>query len=353
MKNVIKFAKDNGMDFETKTSFLGLRKIIIRHNGQVIVIRERNSDRVYTVKGWEGHSEKYSVSINGVRYEHFTNTQRECVEYIIEHLESEKAAAEEEIEAAAEAADKIEVVVDENADAETALLKLFTSEGNPTATDNAYQVGFKNQLIKSGGFYAFNIEEFKAMTIGHLAAEKEKFERLGSARLEGRVDALKLILATINAYQAAGAAKESARAAQDEIDAQKATEAKEASEVAKEAKKENEAAAPAKNANKGKFLTIRRFARTYGHDLEEIEGGVALTVEGYKFEFVSSDKHPNAYQFFCKEFKEKDGRMRWILESNQLQSLLDVSSWLATYAGIEDTPAQEQIIDFYVKNRRH
>ena len=351
MKNVIKFAKENGMDFESKVGFTGLRKIIIRHNGQVIVIRERNSNRVYTVKGWEGHSEKYSVSINGVRYEHFTNTQRECVEYISEHLVAEKAAEAEKAEK--EAADEIEVVVNESTDTETALFKLFMSEGEPLQTDDAYQVGFKNQLLRAGKEYGLNIERFKLYLSEALTEAQNALQKFDSERLEGRVAAIKLILATINAYQASDAAKEAARAEQDKIDAQKATEAKKASKAAKEAKKQNKATAPDKNANKSKFLTIRRFARTYGYDLEEIEGGVALTVEGYKFEFVNSDKHPNGYQFFCREFKDKYGHMLWVLESNQLQSLLDVSTWLASYADIEGVTAQNNIINFYVENRRH
>lgn len=86
MKNVIKFAKEKGMDFETKVGFTGLKRVIIKHNGKTFVVRERNSDRTYTVKGYQGHSEKYCVSIAGERYEHYTNTQRGCVEYIIEEL---------------------------------------------------------------------------------------------------------------------------------------------------------------------------------------------------------------------------------------------------------------------------
>ena len=339
MRNVIKFVKENGMDFESKENLTGLRRIIIRHNGQTIVIRERNSNRVFTVKGWEGHSEKYSVKIDGVMYAFYANTQRECVEYIKSQLET----------AAAEEAEENEVVVDESRDTETALLNLFTSEGNPTVTDNAYQVGFKNQLIKFGGLYNFNIDEFKALTAAHLAKEKEKADRLGSERLKGRVAALEIILATINAYEAAAAEK----AAQAKIDAQKATEAKEASEVSKEASNQNKPKTHAKKANKGKFLTIRRFARTYGYDLEELEGGVALMLEGYKFEFVTDDEYPSSFKFFCRDFKDKDGSVFWVLESNQLIALQNVSSWLSIHTDIKDSETQKNISDFYIKNRRH
>lgn len=76
-------------------------------------------------------------------------------------------------------------------------------------------------------------------------------------------------------------------------------------------------------------------------------------LEGYKFEFVTDDEYPSSFKFFCRDFKDKDGSVFWVLESNQLIALQNVPSWLSIHTDIKDSETQKNISDFYIKNRRH
>lgn len=86
MRNIIKFANTNNYTFTESTTFTGFKKVRLELVDKFITVSERNSSRTYTIKGWEGNSGKYSVSISGERYTHYFKTQKECIEYIQECL---------------------------------------------------------------------------------------------------------------------------------------------------------------------------------------------------------------------------------------------------------------------------
>ena len=102
MRNIKKFARENGYTFTESEDFQGFKKIIIDVQGITFIMKERQSNSTFTIRGWQGHSEKYSISDNSSRkhnYSSYFNTQRELIEYIVDtisRIEKEKTEVDKE-----------------------------------------------------------------------------------------------------------------------------------------------------------------------------------------------------------------------------------------------------------------
>lgn len=96
MRNIERFAKENGYNYTMETNSWGERKITLIINGMTWTIRDRESTSYFSIHGWAGNADKYAVA----RWDNETHgreetfmTQKTIIEYIVntEHYKRMRA----------------------------------------------------------------------------------------------------------------------------------------------------------------------------------------------------------------------------------------------------------------------
>lgn len=84
MRNIKKFATDNGYGYSMTTNDWGERKVRLTINGIDWIIEDRESDVYYSIHGWRGNSDKYSVRRVDDNYGNSITemTQKNIIEHI-------------------------------------------------------------------------------------------------------------------------------------------------------------------------------------------------------------------------------------------------------------------------------
>lgn len=83
MRNIKKFAKDNGFEYTEQENIRGMKEAFVKTKSKTFKVSERFNTSTSTINGRQGSNDRYDVKImkqNGVSKKF--NTQKELVQFM-------------------------------------------------------------------------------------------------------------------------------------------------------------------------------------------------------------------------------------------------------------------------------